>query len=187
MQRAFLKPRIIFNAVFFKVIVQSLNIQRQRIIAKRLTACFAVAIYIFVAVNLGERLCVIDYILAEICVLGNLNRIVKQLQISCLKACLKLLNLIARVIDVKLTRYIKSRSVEHRAESVAECAASCIAYMHGACGVCRNIFNQNALAIAEVGFTVSLAAVEHVVYNLAVITVGKSEIDKAGACNLNRA
>ena len=98
----------------------------------------------------------------------------------------KLIYLIACVVDIKLTRNIVARPVEHLAQAVTEYAAACVAHMHRAGGVGGNELNHDLFRLLRLRAAVVRTHLQYIFDRLFIPALVKREIHKAGSGNFHR-
>ena len=182
---AFKEPCVIFNAVFCEIFFHCGNVAGQGVVNKSLSALAFGGVQIFIAVDFRKFLCSVDNILAVIAVLGQFNGIftLEKLLISDIQRKAEFVNLIARIVNIKLTADIIARKVHNRRKAIAESAASCVAHVHGAGGVCGNKFNVYLFACAVVRTAVAFALFKNILNYKSVEAVAEIKIHKAWACD----
>ncbi|MPM67235.1 hypothetical protein SDC9_114156 [bioreactor metagenome] len=153
MQLAFAEPHVVVDAVFFHRGFHRGDIQWQCKVDQCLLAFGFVLFDKAVAKLAGKLGSALFDVLALISLFGERHGIFaqKQLQIAGRKAVAKFFDLVARVVDVKLTRDIIARPVQRSGKAVAQRATARIAKVHRAGGVGRNKFHIDPLALAKGG------------------------------------
>ena len=184
-QGRFPEPVVVFNAVFQQVVLQPLNVQRQRIADQRFAAFRFRRVNIFVTVDFSKFFGMRGNVGTLVTILRERNRVLSlvNLQVAYFQGHAEFIDLIACVIDVELALYFVACRVQYRSEAVADCTAAGVADVHRAGGVGGNELHQHALAAAEVAAAIGFAAVVHVTQNSSVKLGFVEEIQEAGACN----
>ena len=184
-QSALFKPIIIFDSVLQQIPFKACNVFGKRKINERLAPFAAFCLNIFIAVFCGKALCVLGYICALISVLGHFDAVFVKLKIAHLKRSGKFFDLVAGIVNIEFAADIVAGFFKHCGKAVADCAAACVAYMHGACGIGGNEFHQNFFAFAEIRGTVILAPGYNIFNYFRIISLRKVKIQKARPRNFN--
>ena len=205
------EPIIVYDTVFFKITLQTSDIQRQCVINKSLSAVFVLCFCKRASVEVEVILCVFDDIHTEINILRHfkdfslaalfiesnayllgiagtflhysLTFIGAELHISERERFTEFFDLIAGVVYIELSFSSVSCPAENACETVADSAASCISDMHGTCRICRNKFNENALSAAEICLSVVFLFIKYVLNYIREPFAAEKEVHEAWSCN----
>ena len=186
MQGAFREPYIIGDAVFFQVGAQLLDIFWQGKVHQCLSALLLRAVEQAVPVDVGILLRSFLDVLAVVAVLRERNCLFafKNLQISCFQRQTELFNLVAGIVDVKLSGHIVAAGIHCRCQAVADRAAACVAHVHRTGGVCGNKFHHHLFALAVVASAVVISGFQHTRYDVCKPDRADKKVDEARTCNL---
>ena len=124
-----------------------------------------------VTVNFGKVLCVLNYILAVIRVLGHFNTVLIQLEITQLKRKTEFIDLVSGVVYIKLTLRIISGRLQNRRETVSERTAARVSYVHRSGRISGNKLNKYTLSGAVIALAVIFSLFVYIGKNIGIIFV----------------
>ena len=152
MQGAFKEPLVVVDAVAAKVGLHLRDVAVEAEAGHGSVALAYVLIQKAVAVLIIEGFRQLLDILALIAVLGESDLVLAQdeLLIACVNGGGKLLDLVARVVDVELAPDLIARAVENACQRVAQDAAAGVAHVHGAGGIGGHKLHHQPFAVALV-------------------------------------
>ena len=135
-----------------------------------------------------ERLRKLLDVVAMVAVLGELDGVLAldELEVAGLDALGELFDLVAEVVDIKLTPHVRAGPVEHARERVAKHAAAGVAHVHGAGGVGGDELDHVLLALEALAAAVGVRLALHVLNDVSVPLFAETEVQEAGAGDLNR-
>ena len=181
-----MEPDIVFDAVFAEIALQAGNVFGQSKIGDCLFQRFEIAVNISVAV-LGRKV---------FGVLDNVGALVafgrqragflpfELLQVADGQAFAKLFDLVAGIVDVKLTGHVVAGPVQAGCQAVAQRAAAGVAHMHRAGRVGRNKLHIVFLSGAGVGAAVFRFGAGRA-QRVGKPGIAQKQVDKTGAGNFN--
>ena len=121
MQAALQKPFVKADTIALKVLFHQSNVMRQTKLYKCFTAFGTVHIEIFITVTLVDKAGKLFDIVSVVAVIGKFNRVLalNKLKIARLNGFAEQIDLIARVVNVKLAPYVISGALHNACQSIA--------------------------------------------------------------------
>ena len=184
-QVTFEEPAVVMDAVFFHIGLHFRDVLRQAEADECLAALFFGDVHQFIAVLFGVLFGEVKNVFAVVAVLRELRRIFREeLLVANGEGETEFIELIAGVVDVKLTPNVVACGIQNGGEAIAERAAAGVAHVHGARGVGGNKLDHDLAVVAVVASAVCVVLCEHFGQHIAVKRGAEEEVHEAGAGGL---
>ena len=134
MQAGLKEPLVVADAVALKVALHLRDVAVKAEARERVVAGLLVAVEVLLALLLIKQLRQLADIVSMVAVLGELDRILAldDLEVARLQTLGKLLDLVARVVDIELAPDVCAGLLQDARERIAKHAAAGVAHVHGA-------------------------------------------------------
>ena len=186
MERGLVEPVVIVDLVPLQIGLHLRQVDGQPELGQRLLALrlrhIQQLISVFLIIGPGQ---VLD-VLTLVSVLREGHRVLPpdDLEIPGFNGVGELIDLVARVVHVKLPRHVGAARRQHAGQGVSQHAAPGIAHVHGARGVGGDEFHHDLLPLQVVGGAVAGTLALHRLADGSVPAVVETEVQKARSRNL---